>query len=458
MCPFFRCLPAATVAALLAAQTPLPRAPSASVIDISPSGGTFSEPGIAIDPTNPNHLVVVYQVGAFAAYSTDAGKKFTAAATSHPTDYRVAGDVSTTFDATGHAFLCYLAFDHLGTPQYWAHGAGRNGIFVRRSRDGGASWEKKSVPVKALPSGHEPGLLFEDQARIFADNSPSSPYHGNLYVGWIEWQLDQSIILFSRSTDDGQTWSPALRISTHAGLPRDDNGAVGGFVQAIAPDGAIYSVWHDGNQIVMAESHDGGETFSPSHPIIETAPPYFGEVTGVYRVGGFPQIALDPKSLNLYVTWSDYRNGDIDVFTARSSDRGRHWSAPIRVNDDPLHDGSDQFLQWMAVDPVTGAVYVQFYDRRADPANVKLRVTLARSTDGARTFTNYDWGEQEFQSNGAFLGDYTWLTAYNNRVYGVWTEALPNVTPQPAPGQESSTTPRISTVIRIGTADFSAPR
>jgi hypothetical protein len=458
MCHLFRSLLLTSTAALLTAQTSPPHAPNSSVSDISPVGGTFSEPGIAIDPNNPDRLVVVYQVGAFAAYSINGGKTFSAADTSRPADYRIAGDVSTAFDNLGHAFLCYLAFDHLGTPQYWAHGAGRNGIFVRRSLDAGKTWQKDSVPIKAFPTGHEPGLQFEDQPRIFADNSPRSRYRGNLYVGWIEWQLDKSIILFSRSTDDGQTWSPAIRISTHAGLPRDDNGAVGGFVQAIAPDGALYTVWQDGNQITMAESRDGGTTFSLSHPIIETAPPYFGEVTGVYRVCGFPQIAIDPNSLRLYVTWSDYRNGDIDVFTAASSDHGRHWSEPVRVNDDPLHDGNDQFFQWMTVDPVTGAVYVQFYDRRADPANVKIHVTLARSTDGARTFTNYTWSENEFDANGAFLGDYTWLAAYNNRVYGAWTEAVPNVTPQTAPGEVPSGAPRVSTVVRLGVATFSPPR
>src|SRR5579875_3184605 len=239
MCPLLRFLLFVSLAAITAAQTPLPRAPGASVRNLSPSGGTFSEPGIAIDPNNPDHLVVVYQVGAFAAYSSDAGKTFADADSSHPTDYRVAGDVSTAFDNLGHAFLCYLAFDHLGMPQYWARGAGRNGIFVRRSLDAGKTWERESVAVKAFPTGHEPDLPFEDQPRIFADNSPASPYRGNLYVGWIEWQLDKSIILFSRSTDDGRTWSPSLRISAHAGLPRDDNGAVGGFVAAIGPDGAI---------------------------------------------------------------------------------------------------------------------------------------------------------------------------------------------------------------------------
>jgi hypothetical protein len=375
-----------------------------------------------------------------------------------PAGYRVLGDVSTTFDNQGHAFLCYLAFDHLGTAQYWAHNAGRNGIYVRRSMDAGKTWEKDAVAIKAFPTGRESGLEFEDQARIFADTQKNSPYAGNLYAGWIEWQLDKSIILFSRSTDDGKTWSRPIRISTHPGLPRDDNGSVGGFVQAIGRDGTIYAAWHDGNWITLTESHDGGKTFSPSHSVIETAPPYFGEVSGVYRVEGFPQISIDPNGARLYLCWSDYRNGDIDVFVASSADQGRHWSKPVRVNDDPLHDGADQFLQWMAIDPVAGAVYVQFYDRRADPQNSKMRFTLARSTDGARTFTNYTWSGEEFEGKGAFLGDYTWLAAYNNRVYGAWTETRTGVTPQTTGEEQPAGAPRVSTVIRVGTADFSTLR
>ncbi len=63
---------------------------------------------------------------------------------------------------------------------------------------------------------------------MFADNSLTSRYAGNLYVGWVEWQLEKSVMPFSRSSDDGKTWSEAKQISVHPGLPRDDNGSLGG--------------------------------------------------------------------------------------------------------------------------------------------------------------------------------------------------------------------------------------
>lgn len=449
-------------AGTLLAQSPLPRTPGASVVDVSRMGGRFSEPSIAINPNNPLQIVVVYQGGAAvqgsatAAYSTNSGKTFTIAEGTEPTGWRVAGDVTTAFDNRGHAFLCYIAFDRLGTTSYWAHDAGRNGIFVRRSLDGGKTWEHDAVAVKSFPTGHEANIVFEDEPRIFADTGSNSRYRGNLYVGWVEWQLDQSIMLFSRSTDDGKTWSPAIQISTHPGLPRDDNGSLGGFVQAVAPDGAIYAIWNDGNFITLTESHDAGASFSHPRPIIETAPPYFGDVPGVSRVEGFAQIGMDEtggtKGGKLYVTWSDYRNGDVDVFLASSSDHGRKWSTPVRVNDDPLHDGKDQFYQWMAVDPLTGCVYVLFYDRRDDPLNRNMRMTLARSTDGGQSFRNYAWTDKSFDGRGAFLGDYTWLAAYHNRVYGAWTETAAQK--EQTPARNTRKTPE--TIIRVGRADFSA--
>ncbi len=430
-------------------------------MNVSKANGRFSEPGIAINSNNPRQIVVVYQGGvdvqgsANAAYSTDSGRTFAIAVGTKPEDWRVAGDVTTTFDNKGHAFLCYLAFDRLGTSDYWAHDAGRNGIFVRRSLDGGKTWEKGAAALKAFPTGHEPNLAFEDEPRIFADNGAHSRYAGNLYVGWVEWQLEKSVMLFSRSRDDGKTWSPPIEISTHPGLPRDDNGSLGGFVQAIAPDGAIYALWNDGNFITLTESHDGGRSFSPPKPVIETGPPYFGNVPGVSRVEGFAQIGIDASGKEggkLYISWSDYRNGDVDVFLASSSDHGRKWSAPVRVNDDSVHDGKDQFYQWMTVDAATGAVYVLFYDRRADPKNRSMRMTLTRSTDGGRTFANYAWTEDAFDARDAFLGDYTWLAAYNNRVYGAWTETAPQRNRAAALPPRN----RPQTIIRVGSADFSS--
>jgi hypothetical protein len=428
----------------------LPRAPQARVFSLTPTPGFFTEPGVAVNPSNPKQVVTVFQDNAHAAYSRDAGENWQVAEGVAPDRYRVSGDVSVVFDNQGHAFICYIAFDKLGTFNYWAHGATRNGIFVRRSLDGGKSWETDHVAVAEQMSN--PGIPFEDKPYIVADNTKSK-YSGNLYVGWTRWRLTDSQMLISRSTDDGKTWSPPIEIDAHPGLPRDDNGAAEGFDGTVAPDGTLYATWSQDNDIMFTSSRDGGKTFSRARAVIHTAPIMFAIET-LDRANGFPQIAMDPKSGQLYVSWSDYRNGDLDVFVSRSDDRGKHWSAPTRVNNDPVHNGAEQFFQWLAVDPVDGSVSLLFYDRRRDPKNRQQIVVLARSTDGARTFNNYAWTEQAFEAGGVFFGDYSGIAAYGGRVYGAWTEK-PVAESEGETKSDDDKKPRPrGTVVKVGTADF----
>lgn len=435
----------------------LPKPPEAQVFRLTPTPGYFTEPGVAINPVNPQQVVAVFQDNAHAAYSQDGGRTWQVAEGVDPKNYRVSGDVSTVFDNQGHAFICYIAFDKLGTFNYWAHGATRNGIFVRRSLDGGKTWEASHIPVAEQPTAA--GIPFEDKPYIVADTSKSK-FGGNLYVGWTRWRLTDSQMVISRSTDDGKTWSEPIEVDAHPGLPRDDNGAAEGFDGAVGPDGTFYVIWSQDDDLMFTSSRDGGKTFSGARPIVHTAPLMFAIET-LDRANGFPQIGVDPKSKRLYVTWSDYRNGDLDVFISSSEDGGKHWTAAARVNNDPVHNGAEQFLQWLAVDPIDGSVNVVFYDRRNDPRNRKQIVVLARSTDQGHTFSNYAWTDDPFEAGGVFFGDYSGLAAYGGRVYGVWTEKPAAV---PVSDDKSKTndekekdtkSPPKGTVVKVGTADFS---
>ncbi len=455
-------------------STTLPIAPGAQVFSLTPEPGSFTEPSIAVNPNNPEQVVAVFQDNAHASYSQDAGQSWKSAEGVAAANYKVSGDVSTTFDKQGHAFICYIAFDKLGTFNYWGHGATRNGILVRRSLDGGATWEKNDLPVAEQPT--QPGIPFEDKPYIVADTT-NSRYAGNLYIGWTRWSLTDSKMLFSRSTDDGKTWSAPIEIDRTPGLPRDDNGAAEGFDAAVGPDGRIYAIWSQDDFIFLTVSRDGGKTFSRARSIIHTAPIMFAVET-LERANGFPQIAIDPRSQRLYITWSDYRNGDLDIFCSTSNDHGKKWSAPARVNNDAVHNGADQFFQWLAVDPVDGSANVVFYDRRDDPTNTTQTVTLARSTDRGSSFQNYALTTDPFNASGVFFGDYIGIAAYGGRVYADWTEKPATPAEQdikPAskednnPEAKDETKPedkreekksqqtkpkRPGTVVKVGVADF----
>ena len=420
-------------------------------MSLTPSPGRFSEPSIAINTSNPQELVTAFQSNASVGYSTDGGETWNVAAGTAPSNYKSSGDVSITYDRQGHAILCFIAFDQLGTWKYWAHNATRNGVFVRRSLDGGKTWEAKTIPV--IEHESQPGIPFEDKPYIVADNQPQSPYFGNLYVGWSQDRINDAAIVLSRSTDGGLTWSAPVQINDRPGLPRDDNGTVEGFSGVVTPDGALHVIWSDTDHVVYAVSHDGGRTFSHNKIVANTGPSHFF-IFNAGHANGYPQIdaatVKGRKQSQLYVTWSDYTNGDVDVFCITSSNGGRSWGRAVRVNSDAVHNGADQLFQWLAVDPTSGAVNVMFYDRRRDPKNREVEVVLARSTDEGKTFQNYLLSEQPYDPHGSSIGDYLALAAYGGRVYGSWTEVVPSV----SGSGEPSNADRPSAIIRIGTADF----
>ena len=432
--------------------------------------GQPGEVSVAVNPRNPRHLVVSYQqiivdsntrvhygerANVRVAWSADGGETWsTATGTTHD-EYVISVDASVAMDLHGHAFLGFMAFDHFTKPYVPGpiRGAPRNGIFVRRSLDGGRTWEASHTALIEYPTMQD--APFQDKGYLVADNNPASPYAGNLYMGWTSYSLEKSEILFARSTDDGKTWSKPMAISTDPGVAQSSvRGALLGFHAAMGRDGAVYTTWVDGKAIVLAVSHDGGRTFEPSRRIIPTKSWALLDAPGFPFAAGFPAIATDPRGSpgKLFVVWGDNPYGDNDVLASTSDDGGRTWTSPFRVNDDPQQNGTDQVLSWVTVDPTDGAAYAVFYDRRMDPKRALATVTLARSTDGGRTFVNYAWTTTLSDPKRANHGDYIGIAALGGRVYGAWVESAP-----PLPEIRVPVTPHFPSgpaLIRTGVADF----
>ena len=155
------------------------------------------------------------------------------------------------------------------------------------------------------------------------------------------------------------------------------------------------------------------------------------DIPGITRCNGMPVLVCDlsngPHRGTLYLNWSDQRNGtgDTDVWLARSTDGGRTWSAPQRVNDDKK--GRQQFLTWLAVDQTTGHLYTVFYDRRAYD-DERTDVYLAVSRDGGQSFENMKISESPFDPvSFIFFGDYNHISAHAGMVRPIWTRLENNV-------------------------------
>lgn len=87
-------------------------------------------------------------------------------------------------------------------------------------------------------------------------------------------------------------------------------------------------------------------------------------------------IAVDDG--DIYILWEDSRNGGLDIYYSKSSNEGTSFLLDVRVNDNPIDDGTYQ--QYPDVVGHNGTVYVVWDDERAGGGS--HRIYFAKSTDG----------------------------------------------------------------------------
>jgi hypothetical protein len=391
-----------------------------------------AEVAIALNPSNPDNLVGASfqtgmpprpRAGSYTYVTMDGGKTWKTVASQDPQNL-VQGDDAMAFSSDGVAYHVHLSFDGIRVQR---PKRAESGIIVSASRDGGLTWNE---PVPAI--NHINTVTpFEDKPGIVTDNVAGSTFKGNVYLAWTRFDVYGSHdpechtqIYFSRSTDGGKTFSMPFRISDTGGDCIDSDNTVEGAVPAVGPKGEVYIVWAGSSGLVFDKSTDGGLTFGKDKVIGQMPGGWDFPMPGLDRANGMPVTGVDlsagTRRGTLYVNWIDERNGDLDVFVASSRDGGETWSAPVRVNDDPLKNGKAQFFTWMAVDPVDGSVNTVFYDRR-DTEGTLTRLTMARSTDGGRTFVNHKIDQEPFACNDkVFFGDYSSIAAYGGRVVPIY--------------------------------------
>lgn len=372
-----------------------------------------NEPSIVMNPRNPNELVAGSNLRSYY-YSIDGGYNWTRGNLESP-EYGVWGDPCLIVDTAGTYY-----FFHLSNPQ--------QGNWIDR-----IVCQKFDIDEGEWTDGTYMGLngtKAQDKEWAVVDSA-----NNNIYVTWT--QFDQygtpdptkfSNIMFSKSIDNGETWSDAIQINEVSGNCVDSDETTEGAVPAVGPNGEIYVAWSGPEGIVFDRSMDQGVTWLEEDIFVDPQPEGWDyDIPGISRCNGLPVTCCDISGSDyngtIYINWTDQRNGtdDTDVWIAKSTDGGDTWTSALRVNDDP--PGKQQFFTWMTIDQANGDIYIVFYDRR-NYDNRNTDVYMARSTDGGETFQNYQISESPFlPSSNVFFGDYTNITAYNQQVRPIWARA-----------------------------------
>ncbi|MGB5287402.1 MAG: T9SS type A sorting domain-containing protein [Ignavibacteriaceae bacterium] len=377
--------------------------------------GTPEEVTIAINPLNPNILAAGANITNFYR-STNSGNTW-AESQMVSNLLGVWGDPVVMFDSLGN-----LYYSHLSNPitGWWI-----DRIVVQKSTDNGLTWnDGVGIGLNNYPKQQDKEWLAVDHTQ--------SPYRGNIYVTWTEFDdygstssSDSSRIRFSKSTDEGETWSTAITISDVSGDCIDSDNTTEGAVPSVGPNGEIYVAWAGPVGLVFDKSTDGGETWGTDVFISNIPGGWDFDVSGISRCNGLPITMCDISNStyrgNIYVVWSDQRNGstNTDIFIAKSTNGGNTWTSAIKVNND--NTTREQFFVWSTIDPATGHLWFVFYDRR-NTTGAATDVFVAKSTDGGSTFENFKVSETPFTPTASvFFGDYSNIAAWNGKIYPIWT-------------------------------------
>ncbi len=399
-------------------RTPL--ACLAPVVNASATSDNEAESFVVVNPTNTNNLVAFANLtttnSIFRAYSTNGGATWTRGTVATNV---ACCDAQAAWDTFGNLFVVYI-------------NSSVNQINVILSTDGGVTF---SAPVTV-------GTGSVDQPSIAVGN-------GSV---WVDWNSSGSMVARGAPVTGLGVWGPFNALQS---IP-SASGSFGGIAVGPGPNG--------GKVIVTYQNPTGGQGPATIFANVDAdglgAGAFGARITvTTTNVGGFDFIpaqsgrSIDseagmvwdgtggPFNNRIYLVYTEEtvnENNDTEIYVRTSIDDGATWSAPVRVNDDPLGPIRSQFLPYITLDRTTGTVAVGFYDARNDNGVAGTGGTNATANDDAEYFGTFStdggvtWAPNTRLSggfsnaaaadNGVDYGDYVGHAAHAGKLYSLWAD------------------------------------
>src|SRR5438876_1178159 len=366
-------------------------------------GDAANEPSIAVDPTDGNKMVIGwrqfntvnsnFRQGGWG-YTTDGGTTWTFPGVLENNVFR--SDPVTNSNETGTFF--YLSLLQSFCDNIW------------RSTNGGQSWTELQADGAAGGGDKE----------WFTIDKTAGMGHSFQYQTW-STAAECSFGQFSRSTDGGVTWQSPLGIPNSVvwgtlDVATNGNLFIGGAAGFSSPFYCIRSTnaqnpgvtptFDQVTQVNLGGSLDFGDTINP------------GGLEGqlflaVDRSGG-------PTNNNIYMLATIQPFGfstGTDIMFTRSIDGGLTFSAPHRINDDPVNHNKWHWFGTLSVAP-NGRIDSVWFDTRNAANNTDSQLFYSFSTDGgvswapnvavSNSFTPFEGYPQQDK-----IGDYITIVSDN---------------------------------------------
>ncbi|HET9299352.1 MAG TPA: sialidase family protein [Candidatus Polarisedimenticolaceae bacterium] len=333
-------------------------------------GDAANEPSLTVNPTNRANIVVGWRQfdtinsdfrQAGYAYSFNGGSTWTFPGKLNPGVFRS----DPVLDASSGGTIYYQSL------------RGDLSLWIFYSTDGGVNW---TGPVASF--GGDKNWLAVDRT--------ANASNGILYGIWQRFGgACCGFNVFTRSTTSGQSWETPVPVAFSPAF-----GTI-----AVGPSGEVYATGIDGtvNQdtthyVVSKSANAGNPALTPTFTGGQVNLGTMLVGTGPNPVGllGQPNVGVNhaPGSRlgEVYVVGSTFPgSGDPqEVRAIRSSNGGTSWSAPVRVNDDPLGNWN-----WMAASSVApnGRIDAIWNDTRGSGLANIAQLFYAYSWDGGATWS-----------------------------------------------------------------------
>lgn len=319
-------------------------------------GDAANEPSIAVDPTNPNRMIIGWRQfdnissnfrQAGIGYTEDGGETWTFPEVIDGGVFR--SDPVLDADAEGNVFYNSLTSNF-----------GEYTCDVYKIASEGFEWDNGTDAQGG------------DKQWMVIDRTDGTG-NGNIYSFWTSIYSICYPGFFTRSANGGESYEDCVTVD---GDPNWGTMAVG-------PDGELYIVGEGyGTEIVVAKSTTAMNPELPvsfeSYSVVDLD----GELSiypSVNPEGLMGQADIDvdcsdgPGHGYVYVVASVNRDSNTDpgdVMFARSTDGGQTWDDPVRINDDEF-EMDTQWFGTMSVAP-NGRIDVVWLDTRNSPGNSVL--------------------------------------------------------------------------------------
>lgn len=325
--------------------------------DLAGRGQAQNETSIAVDPSQPNHIIASYNDyrrgdgNCGTSYSVDSGRQwndstipdsFTRGRVQNVADFGATreywgggGDTSVAWDTKGNAYLSCQLFNR-GRPTSSNADLSSALVVFRSTQNDGASWNFPGRYVRASNDTAGTGVSpFLDKQLMTVDNHVGSPYQDRVYVTWTEFAANGTAYIYEAYSADYaehfstprlvSTNSPVLCANTYNIATPNGNCNENQFSQPFTgPDGSLYVVYNNfnnridqgssdnRNQILLSKSTDGGNTFTAP---VKVSDYYDLPACAAYQQGkDFGRACVPEKNgtANSYFRATNYASGAVN--------------------------------------------------------------------------------------------------------------------------------------------------